>query len=312
MFGRRKKEDEDPFAALRDGSTYQSTPTTFTGLGSTGLESNGLPSSGLASSGLGSSGLGSSGLGFSGVAPDAPAAKVSVPPSRATQAPSVTAAARPARAWPSPPTPRRAGRSGRSAPRRTARGVRFVVFGIVFAVIAINVVRSIHTSSSGSVTSTTLAPPSAPPSTSTPATPPAKRGPVSYLTPNGLRAGLAEVKKLAPGAGLTLLRVDARSFLATAALRNGGGKSISLEPSGTFVFATGTAGAHPVPVSAIKPNAMGRLTTNLNHHFHVRPNQIDYMVVSSASGAEWFIFTKVRSHQQFSASLNGGDLTAIG
>ena len=32
MFGRRKS-DEDPFAALKDGATYQSTPTTVPDVG---------------------------------------------------------------------------------------------------------------------------------------------------------------------------------------------------------------------------------------------------------------------------------------
>ena len=187
-----------------------------------------------------------------------------------------------------------------------------MVFAIVAAVIAINVVRGIHTSSSGSVTSTTVAPTSGAPSTSTPTPAPARTKPVSYLTPNGLRAGLAEVKKAAPGAALTLLRLDARSFIAEAALRNGGDKEISLGPSGTNVFTINTPGARAVALSAIKPDAVGRLTAELNHRFHVHPNQIDYVVIDPAAGvpARWFIFTKVRSPNQLSANLSGGDLTA--
>jgi hypothetical protein len=187
-----------------------------------------------------------------------------------------------------------------------------VVFAIVAAVIAINVVRGIHTSSSGSVTSTTVAPTSGAPSTSTPTPAPARTKPVSYLTPNGLRSGLAEVKKAAPGAALTLLRLDARSFIAEAALRNGGDKEISLGPSGTNVFTINTPGARAVALSAIKPDAVGRLTAELNHRFHVHPNQIDYLVIDPAAGVppRWFIFTKVRSPNQLSANLSGGDLTA--
>jgi hypothetical protein len=301
MFWRRKDREEDPFAALRDGSTYQSKPTTFTGLGSSGLESNGLPSGGLASSGLGSSGLG----------PQGQPAKVSVRRNRATAAPSTTTAPRPASSPASPTGLPGAGRPTRTGGRRRASGARFVVFAIVVAVVAINVVRSIHTSSSGSVVSTTVPPTSGPPSTPTPT--PAKTKPVSYLTPNGLRAGLAEVKKAAPGAGLTLLRLDAKSFIADTALRNGSGKSISLGPSGTYVFTISAAGARPVALSAVNPDVVGRLTTELDHRFHVGPNQIDYVVMYSAVGApaEWFIFTKVRSPQRLSANLSGGDLTVI-
>jgi hypothetical protein len=304
VFWRREKQDEDPFAALRDGSTYQSEPTTFTGLGSTGLESNGLPSSGLGSSGLGSSGLGSSGL-----FPDGQPGKVPVRPNRVTATTrSVTTSPRPASSPASPAGPRRSGRSTRTATRRTSNRARFVVFAIVFAVVAINVVRSIHISSGGSAISTTFEPPS----TSSPAPAPAHANSVSYLTPNGLRAGLAEVKKAAPGAGLTLLRLDARSFIAETALRDGSGKEVSLGPSGTLVFTITATGAHPVPLSAIKPNAMGRLTAELRRHFHLRPDQIDYMVLDSAppTPPEWFIFTKVRSPQHLSANLSGGDLTA--
>ena len=302
MFWRRKDREEDPFAALRGGSTYQSKPTTFTGLGSSGLESNGLPSSGLASSGLGSSGLG----------PQGQPAKVSVRRNRATAAPSATTPPRPASSPASTTGLPGAGRPTRTGSRRRASRARFAVFAIVFAVVAINVVRSIHTSSSGSVVSTTVPPTSGPPSTSTPTPTPAKTKPVSYLTPNGLRAGLAEVKKAAPGAGLTLLRLDAKSFIANTALRDGSGKSISLGPSGTYVFTISTAGARPVALSAVNPDAVGRLTTELNHRFHVHPNQIDYVVMYSAKGtpAQWFIFTKVRSPQQLSADLSGGDLTA--
>jgi hypothetical protein len=303
MFWRRKDREEDPFAALRDGSTYQSKPTTFTGLSSSGLESNGLPSSGLAESGLGSSGLG----------PQGQPARVSVRRNRATAAPSATTAPRLASSPASATGLPGAGRPTRTGSRRRASRARFVVFAIVFAVVAISVVRSIHTSSSSSVVSTTVPPTSGPPSTSTPTPTPAKTKPVSYLTPNGLRAGLAEVKKAAPGAGLTLLRLDAKSFIANTALRNGSGKSISLGPSGTYVVTISTAGARPVALSAVNPDAVGRLTTELNHRFHVRPNQIDYVVMYSAAGApaEWFIFTKVRSPQQLSANLSGGDLTAI-
>jgi hypothetical protein len=286
MFGRRK-DDDDPFSALKDGAIYQSTPTTIsdTGVG-----------------GLGTGGLGTSGLGTeSGKAPAATAApgRKATPPMRTSPPGSVP-----------PVVVRRRSRSF-GVGLGTQIVIRLVVVAVVIAAIAVplfnagNAVRSISVptvnfeSSSGGASNS--------PS-------PKSAKPVSYLTPAGLRAGLAQVAKLEPGARLTVLRIDADTLSATAMLRNGAAKEIYLGPTGPQVTTGAATGQRPIPISQIRPSVVGRLVVEMGRRFHVAPNRIDYMVITSPPGlpAQWILFSKAPAHPGFSATLRGTDLRALG
>ncbi len=137
---------------------------------------------------------------------------------------------------------------------------------------------------------------------------------VSYLTPHGLRVGLAEVKRLAHGAKqVTLLRLDARSLITYATRPNGALSQVDITPAGTFVSAANDSGERPVPISKIKPNVLGALMTQMRRRFHVPLSRIDYVVVSSPSGQppQWLVFVRNASHQGYIAPLGGGTLQPI-
>jgi hypothetical protein len=248
MLGRRK-DDEDPFAALRDGGTYRSTPTQ------------------LSETRVG-------GLG-------APAA----------------------------PTRSRVMRGGGWS-RRAAR-LMIAAFVVVPAAVA-GAAAIITTAgqSGGGVTSVTASPTPSPTS-ARPA--PAPAAPVSYLDPAGLRAGLIRVEKLAPGARLTLLRIDAASLSTIAVLPGGAAKEIYIGPSGTVMSAVAASGEQPIPISQISPDVVGRLVAEMGSRFHVSPGRIDYMVISSPPGLppQWIVFSTAPAHPSYSATLRGGNLTAL-
>ncbi len=281
MFGRRR-DDEDPFAALNDGGTYRSTPT--------------VPE-----------------LGLGNDAPTDPSA----PRSPAT---SVTAA--PVSSPPPIPPPSSGPLNATSSlPRRSGYGVgrgiggvwRLVIVGIVSVVIgatALSVGHSVHS----------IKIPSFAFNTGTVATPtPGGSGPtpapraVTYLTPRGLRAGLAHVARLAHGAKLTLLRVDARTLSVYATRPNGTTSHIYLSPSVTFVSPASASGERPIPASQIRPNVLGALLAQLHRRFGVVARRVDYAVVSTSSGQppQWVIFVKNASHTGYIAPLGGGTLTRI-
>jgi hypothetical protein len=283
MFGRRRNDDEDPFAALKEGGTYQSAPTTVPALGDTGL--GGDPATGLG-----------------GDAATAPVAA----PSPTTTAPVASQPPASTRTW-VPPASTRSRRGGIGL--GTQIGVRIAVVG-VFALVAIGIpLAAVHHASHStfSVPSFNFNPQTTPGATTTPATS------VSYLTPGGLRAGLAHVERLAPGARLSLLRLDDHSLSVTAVQRHGGSKLIYLGPNGTFVTATQSAGEVPVSISTIRPAVVARLIAEMRTRFHVPARRIDYIVLSSPQGSSpsWVIFTKAPSHPCYSATLSGAGLTRI-
>jgi hypothetical protein len=143
--------------------------------------------------------------------------------------------------------------------------------------------------------------------------PPRPAQPVSYLNPAGLRAGLAHVATLDPGARLTLLRVDAASLSVTATLPNGVAKLIYFGPTGTHVTAGAATGQRPIPISQIRPGVVGRLVAEMGRRFHVAPNQIDYMVLSSPPmfRTQWVVFSKAPGHPGYAATLTGTNLTPL-
>src|SRR5512142_1615277 len=200
MFGRRK-QDEDPFAALKDGGTYKSQPITIPDIGGDG------PSAPTLGTGA-----------ATGVA--AP------PPVTPTATPAMTPPA-------SPPPSTSVGQlqSYGSYRRRSSFGgfgygwailLRILIPVIVIGAFAIPAIHFGHSVSSISVPSFST------PTVSTPTTPApsAPRPAASYLSPRGLRAGLARVARVAPGARVVLLRIDAKSLSTTAVLPGGRAKLV--------------------------------------------------------------------------------------
>jgi len=142
---------------------------------------------------------------------------------------------------------------------------------------------------------------------------PAPHAATSYLTLAGLRAGLAHIARLAPGARLTIVRVAADSLSADAALPHGRNKEIIFEPTGTFVVSGPSTGERPIPMSQIRPTAVTRIVAEMRRRFRVPANRIDYIVLSSPTGAptQWITFTKAPSHPGFAASLDGTGLARL-
>jgi hypothetical protein len=285
MFGRKKVEEQDPFAALKQDGTYQSSPTTtFEGVSEAGI----------------------------GDPPAAPTFAPAPPTSSVTAPQPVT-----------PPTPKRRTRnrtvvvSPFGIGRRSGPGgliVGLVMLGI-FAAIAIpiisstsNAIHSIRIPSfgfGGAVTNGVgrgaggVAGPKAPRTT-------------NYLRPAALHAGLKKIAHLFPGARLTNLRIDSASLSAEVVRPHRATKDIVFSPSGEAVSAGGSTGEHPIPVSAIAGSAVARILAGMRRQFHVPAKRIDYIVLEWLPGLspQWITFTKARS--DFGANLNGTGLHSLG
>ncbi len=287
MFGRRK-DDEDPFAALKDGGTYQSKPTTIPDIGISGVaEPSATPTAVGPSPG--------------------PAAPPVLAPPRMTPPGSLPPLGPPGSLPPLGP-PRQSRRYS-GAGISSAIVLRLAIAAVVIAAIAVPVLSFSH-----SVQTTLSVPSFSTPSFSTPATPTPPPAPtISYLTPRGARAGLAHIARLEPGARLTLLRLDARSLSTGAVLRGGAIKQIYIGPTGTVITAGASSGEQPIAISAIHASVVGRLVSEMSARFHVSRNRIDYMVLSSPSGlgAHWIIFSKDAAHHGYSATLSGAGLAPL-
>ena len=283
MFGRRKSE-EDPFAALKDGGTYQSSPMTVPDIG-----------------------VGLGGETHSEGAEAAPQAQAA---SQAPAAPSIRTTAQ--TSMPTMTAPQRSGLGsafsygGATRTRRAGFGaVRLVFVLIVLAAIAIpvfSISKSVHSVSIPSFNFGSSTPSPATPGPTTPRN-------VSYLTPTGVRAGIAHLKRVVPGAGVVLFRIDATSLSATAVGRHVA-KEVYFGPTATFVTSAPATGERPVPISQVRPAVVGALVAQMNRRFHVPPRRIDYMVISSPAGlpAQWIVFSKAPSHPGFAATLTGAGL----
>jgi hypothetical protein len=196
-----------------------------------------------------------------------------------------------------------------AAPQRTSRSgfgvVRLVFVVIVLAAIAIPVLsisKSVHSVSIPSVDFGS--------GTNSPGTPaPSRARHVSYLTPAGVRAGIAHLKRVVPGARVVLFRIDAKSLSATAVGRHGA-KEVYFGPTATLVTSAPATGERPVPISQVRPAVVGALVAQMNRRFHVPPRRIDYIVISSPAGlpTQWIVFSKARSHPGFAATLTGAGL----
>jgi hypothetical protein len=275
MFGRRKNE-EDPFAALRDGGSYQSPPSAIADAGVSG---------------------------FGGQAESTQAAPTPTPEPRAVRSGGGLRRRR---------NPVAVGFWALLALRLAFPLIVVAVVGVGVARSihsAVNVPALTFNSGAPAATSE----PS--PTPATPAQPsPAPSVPVSYLRPAGVRAGLTVVAKLVPGATLTVLRIDGDSLSATATLPNGVVEELYFGPSGTEVLPGAATGERPVPLSEIRPSVVGRLVGEMDRRFHVAADRIDYMVISSPPGlpAQWIVFVKSPSHPGFSATLSGEHLAPLG
>jgi hypothetical protein len=284
MFGRRKR-DEDPFAALKDGAAFQAAPTTAADIG-LGGESTARPPS-----------------------PVAPASAVAAP-----AAPTAT----PSASVPVQTSPtRRAGPTAFSSHSRaytpSSGGItRLVIFAIIIAAIAIPLISSVrHTVHSinipsfnpGDGTSSNGATPSTPSAPST----------TSYLHTSSLRTALHRIAGIAPHSGLSLLRLDRRSLSTTAVLPGGHAKLIYFGPSGTFVTSTSLPSDRPIPMSEINPSAINRIFAGMRRRFHVPASRINYLVLTSlpSRGVSWILFANTHGHPGYAASLSGTNLAPL-
>lgn len=299
MFGRRKDED-DPFAALKDGVTYKSEPTTVAGLGSTDLAPDPLnPLTAPADT---------------GPAPPLTAATASASASASGMPPGPSST--PQATLRAPGTANVGSASAYGAVRRTTRSsysgfglgtvIRLGFVLVVLAAVAIPIISASKAGHSTNVPSLNFGSTTSPSTSATPGTP--KR--VTYLSPAGVSAGLAHLKKVAPGARVSLLRIDSKSFNAIVVRRHQGAREIFFGPGITLTTSAPAVSERPVPLSAVRPAVVGRLIAEMHSRFHVPPGRIDYMVISSPPGlpTQWIVFTKAPSHPGYGATLGGAGL----
>jgi hypothetical protein len=275
VFGRRK-DDEDPFAALKDGGTFQSTATT------------------AADMGLGGDSIAQEQISTAPTpVPRAEVPKAAVP--RAT-VPRATVG----------PTRSRQYVSGGGVLSRLAIVVMIVAIGAAISLVS-STSHSVHsitipafTTGTGGDNGFTTSTPSAPSTT-------------SYLHSSSLRGALRRIAGIAPHSRLALLRLDARSLSTTAVLGGRRAKLIYFGPSGTFVTSSTPPSEQPIPISAIRPSAINRIVASMRSQFHVPASRIDYMVLTSlpGKGASWIIFAKTHGHPGYSATLSGTGLAPL-
>jgi hypothetical protein len=276
VFGWRK-DDEDPFAALKQGGTYQSAPTT------------------------------AADIGFS----DQPASVGSAVPVVTAPPPAPTTPQAPVSPSPgvppslgAPPKLRRMRGSGSGLPV-----VRLLVVAGVIAAIVIPVATSVkHAVNSIKVPTFNFGQTSTTQSFSDHGA-----GEANYLQVANVRAALARVRRLVPGARVNLLRVDATSFNVNAVGR-GVAKEIYFGPSGTLVASGVSAGQNGVPIAQVRPSAIARIISGMRQRFHIPASRIDYIVLSSPAGLPptWIAFSKNAGHTGYRASLSGGGLKRLG
>lgn len=193
---------------------------------------------------------------------------------------------------------------------------RFAVLAVVSLVIGsvvLTISHSVHSIKIPSFTFNTGGVTTGGGGTDAPAQPQVTPRPVHYLTPHGLRAGLARVAHIAHGGKLTLLRIDARTLNVYATRPDGRTSQIYLGPTVTFVTPAAAPGERPLPASSIRPAVLGSLLAQLHRRFGVPASRIDYVVVSSPSGQppRWVLFVRDAAHQGYVAPLGGGAWTRI-
>jgi hypothetical protein len=132
--------------------------------------------------------------------------------------------------------------------------------------------------------------------------------PASYLSAKGLAAGLAHVRRLAPGSRLVLLRIDSTSLDATVTHGHGQADEILLGPSGTLTESAGSPGSAGISFSQIHPAVPSRLIAEMGKRFHVPRSHINYLVAISFQGLppSWGVYLKNDTNYQ--ASLSGAGL----
>ena len=307
MFGRKKgEEEEDPFAALKQGSTYESAPTTASdiGLGSEMVDTP--PSATLPQQSVT--------VQPSSVAMPPPAPALPAPPPSSL----FTEPERPPAPPSPPPTAIGSYRPSRMTQRRRTYGygapviVRLAIFGVLIAAIGIPIATSIKSAvHSIKIPSLNFGQTSTSGSTGSSGASPAPPKPVNYLRAAGLRAGLTRIRRIEPGARLTLLRVDSDSLSVNASRPGHGNRQIYFGPSGTNVSVTSSTGQVPVPMSKVNPNALASLVSQLARRYHVR--HVDYAVLTSPPGLppSWILFAKTAAHTGYSATLSGQGLRPL-
>jgi hypothetical protein len=206
----------------------------------------------------------------------------------------------------------------RATPRRRAGaggGARlfWIVFSALIVIAAVVVPLVLSVGSTIQVPNITV--PSNSPTVPSPHQPTTvKRQPSpSYLTAAGLRAGLAHIARVAPGARLSEVRVAGDSLIASAQLPNGNTKEIIFEPTGNFTISEPSTGERPFPISQIRPRAVVRIVSAMRTRYHIPVGRIDYIVLSSPPGAptQWVAFAKAPGHPGFTATLSGAQLTRL-
>jgi hypothetical protein len=284
MFGRRKQDDDDPFAALKSGNTYTSEPSTTV---------PGIPGTANVA------------------APQSQAGPVTSSSARAAGARTQATRARPRTAAPHP-----------ARPVRFARRLSLVRLLIPLVAVLIVVAAASHLSSNGGGSGTPPILGSAPSpgvgafgaggsgtaTGSGSGKSSAAAGPTSYLTTANLSTGLARVIEMAPGSKLLLLRIDSSSLDATVLTANHQAKNIDFGPYGTTVTGAGSPGSRAMSFSSIKPAVVPALIRQMQSQFHVPAKHINYLVAYWFPGLPPWWGVYLNNDTDYQASLSGAGL----
>jgi hypothetical protein len=329
MFGRKRAAEEDPFAALNQGGTYQSTPTTtVAGIPGSGLDNEPtaipsaapIPAAPSAPSPTTEPTISSTFAAVTPTAPPSPTPTVVTPsvPTNVPSTPPVMASSRWAKRGSMGGVRMNAYRtSGVRAPGRLI--IWLIVLGVGAAIVVPIISATNNAIHAFSVPAINVPSPSIP-SFSTPAVPTAPAAPsspkvhVNYLKTAGVRAGLKAIAKRFPGAKVTNLRLDGTSLSTFVFPRGGGVKDVSITPSRTFISSASPTGERPFAASAIPAGAIARIVTAMKAQFHVPAKKIDYIVLSTIPGlpTQWIAFSKAPSHPGFAANIDGSGLHSLG
>jgi hypothetical protein len=289
VFGRDKQDDEDPFAALKEGGTYQSTPTgTLQGIpGSAPLDVAPVTPGSTRNQTV---------AGIPGSGSDAVQASPRNVVPRPGQVPAKTQT-----------------RPAQRRPKRRGSGGGLLLVRILIPLAAvIAVVAVTHSGTTGNAPSigsiNTVPGIGIGTGTGTGSGSVSVSRPASYLSAKGLAAGLAHVRRLAPGSKLLLLRIDSHSLAATVTHGRGQAEEILLSPSGTLKESAGSPGSLEISFSQIDPAVPPRLIAEMGRRFHVPKSHISYLVAFSFQGLppSWGVY--LTNDTNYQASLSGAGL----
>ncbi len=139
------------------------------------------------------------------------------------------------------------------------------------------------------------------------------RGPRSYLSGAGVRAGLADIRRLGPGVQVTTLTILRGSMFAVVRLGTGRIKAMAIGLRSSDVLTGAPTGGQRIPLGQIRSRAISRILNGLRRHFPAAARTIESIVLFAPPGrsASWVVETRAGAHGPFAARLDGTHLRTV-